>query len=192
MKILDRYLLIRMILCITLLLSWCCSNSQSKQKLIENIRFVDRSGSHIVNITEFQSGKFFTEDWVSSITVQILGNRNDIDTLLWKFEIAASNAYSVSRYFPKSLLISDANKDGFKEVSFIVDICPDGIDPCRSKLMIYDNGRILYIDGVVPQIENDETQYQVTFSPGLQADELFLKFGKELWNRYYQSIKAEW
>lgn len=128
-------------------------------KLIQTWK--DKSGEHIIIITEVGKGDFFTPTWRSEILVEEWTKRNDIFCKVWKIWDFSDNFYSKVSYIENSLNITDLDGDGVCETSFFYEINPDGLDPLVLKCMFHVNERKLAIRGKIPKHLDDAARYEM-------------------------------
>lgn len=173
----KNFLLVLVILPISIL---CYSDS----KLVDEISWKDKGGSHIIRIIEESSGQYFESNWKSTILIEKKTLKKNISQISWDIKDFSKTPSETVNYIPKTLEIFDIDNDGIMESSFTYIIGTDGLDSSKIKQMVHKNNIKFAIRGELPKRLSDIDKYKFKIDSAFSTQSLELMiFSLNTWNR---------
>ena len=140
-----------------------------KGKLINQIRFQDKLGKHVLVIALDSAGEFGEDGFKSQITAVQCLETSSVCKKEWKLRDFNSNQLESIGYDSKSLVAKDWDGDGRIDAMFWYYKTCDGMDPDTLKLMVYTQGKKLAVRGLVPKMAEDRSQFERILDPAFKA-----------------------
>ncbi|MEM7040675.1 MAG: hypothetical protein AAF570_27185 [Bacteroidota bacterium] len=116
-------------------------------KSVGGARWKDRNGMNWLIITELTEGEYFSKGYQSNIYARCYNTRDGALKEYWAIKDFNQDIYQNRNYIEKSAKITDVDKDGFAESTFIYECSNGGMDPSGFKLMMHVMGEKYPIRG---------------------------------------------
>lgn len=160
---------------------------QYKGAIVDGAFYKDNRGEHILIISEYTKGEYFTKNYTSEIFAADYLILNNAFQQLWKIWDNSNSIFGTIGYEKGTLKIFDIDNDGKAESRFFYTTVFEGADPWKLKYMLHYNDIKLVIRGQIP-VEEDSTQYRKEFDQRFDTCPIIFKeLASKEWDKFIKS-----
>lgn len=168
--------------------------AQIEGKITDGAKWDDRNGENWLVISEKQHGMVADKDFTVNIYAQSFQVRHDSIFPNWEIKEFNKDVFSGPEYVPGSLEITDLNRDGLAESSFIYVIETDGAGPAGVKLLMHVHGKKYAIRGQLAGMDYDRGKVEEQhIDPAFkEIAPLFRNFAIQKWDAFVAKYYEGW
>lgn len=163
-------------------------------KLKDGARWNDKTGSYVLLISDLFRGEISDVSLVARVNARKYRMAGDSLQLVWEVKEVNQDYFTNPEYRFKTLEITDLDRDGIAETSFIYTIDSDGGGPCRAKLILHVNDQKYAIRGQFAGMDIDVGEIEEKhIGPEFSSvDPRFKAFASQKWDDFEREFYDSW